>query len=47
MLEIIRHTLGLCGEHSHPNFLTLLASGIGFTSIYSYIKYKYFIKEKK
>lgn len=47
MLEIIKHTLGLCGEHSHPNLFTLFVSGIGFTSIYSYIKYKYFIKSKK
>jgi hypothetical protein len=47
MLEVIRHALGVCGEHSHPNIFTLLVSGIGFTSIYSYIKYKYFIKEKK
>jgi hypothetical protein len=47
MLEIVRHTFGLCGEHSHPNLFTLLASGVGFTGIYSYIKYKYFTKNKQ
>ena len=47
MLEIVRHTFGLCGEHSHPNVFTLLASGVGFTGIYSYIKYKYFTKKQK
>lgn len=42
MLEIIKHLTGLCGDHFHPSIITLLASGVGFTSIYSYFRYKYF-----
>jgi hypothetical protein len=45
MLEALKHILGICGEHSHPSLLTLVVSGVGFTSIYGYIKYKYFIKK--
>ena len=45
MIEIIKHSLGLCGEHFHPNIFTLLISGFGFTGLYSYIKYKYFTKK--
>lgn len=38
MIEAVRHFLGFCGE-SHPSLLTLLASGVGLTTIFSYIKY--------
>ena len=36
MIEFIKHALGLCGEHSHPSLLTLIASGgvLGTTFIY-------------
>jgi hypothetical protein len=47
MLEIVRHTFGLCGEHFHPNIFTFLTGGVGFMSIYPYIKHKYFNKKQK
>jgi hypothetical protein len=47
MLEIVKHTFGLCGEHFHPNIFTFLTGGVGFMSIYPYIKHKYFNKNKK
>jgi len=37
MTEVIRHALGFCGEHWHPNIWTLLAGGVGSTTIFSYI----------
>ena len=40
MIEAIKHALGLCGEHWHPNIFTLLLSGVGLLPTYSYIKYK-------
>jgi len=40
MIEIIKHSLGFCGEHWHPNIFTLLASGFGIYPAYSYIKFK-------
>jgi len=39
MLEIIRHTFGLCGE-PHINLFTILISGFGLPSVYLYIKFK-------
>jgi hypothetical protein len=40
MVEVIRHTLGICGEHWHPNLWTAFASSpIIATSVY-YIKCK-------
>jgi hypothetical protein len=45
MLEALKHILGICGEHSHPSLLTLLASGVGISGIYSYIRSKYFNKK--
>lgn len=45
MIEVIKHLTGVCGEHSHPSILTLLASGVGVSGIYSYIKYRYFNKK--
>ena len=46
MVEITRHALGLCGEHSHPSLLTLLLGAGSGLSVYQYIKYKYFTKNK-
>ena len=40
MIEVIKHSLGFCGEHWHPNLFTLLASGFGAVPAFSYIKYK-------
>ena len=38
MAEFIRHALGLCGEHYHPNLLTLLIGGFGISTTLLYIK---------
>jgi hypothetical protein len=38
MVEIVKHSLGFCGEHWHPNIWTLLLGGFGIGTIYSYIK---------
>ena len=38
MIEVIKHTLGICGEHYHPNLLTLLIGGFGLTTTFSYIR---------
>ena len=43
MIEFLRHALGLCGEHWHPNIWTLLLGGLGLQQSFLYIKYK--IKE--
>jgi hypothetical protein len=40
MIEVIKHTLGFCGEHWHPNIFTILASGFGVLPSISYIYYK-------
>jgi hypothetical protein len=40
MLEILKHSLGLCGEHWHPNIFTLLMGGFGSIPVLSYIKHK-------
>lgn len=45
MIEIIKHVLGVCGEIGHPNLLTFLVGGVGFTTFFSYIRWK--IKEIK
>ena len=42
MIEFVKHVLGLCGEHWHPNLLTIIASGFGLLPALEYIKYKYF-----
>ena len=40
MIEVIRHSLGICGEHWHPNLWSALASSpIVMTTAY-YIKCK-------
>ena len=38
MIEVIKHTLGLCGEHYHPNIWHLLLGGFGISIISSYIR---------
>tara|TARA_R110000822_G_scaffold24150_8_gene73861 strand:- start:1351 stop:1488 length:138 start_codon:yes stop_codon:yes gene_type:complete len=40
MLEAVKHTLGMCGEHWHPNIFTLIAAGVGSLPGISYIRYK-------
>ena len=40
MLEFIRHALGFCGEHYHPNLFTLILGGLGSSPIFSYIYFK-------
>jgi hypothetical protein len=38
MTEILKHTLGLCGEHFHPNIWHLLLGGFGISTISSYVR---------
>jgi hypothetical protein len=38
MAEFIKHALGICGEHFHPNLWTLRIGGVGISSIFSYIR---------
>tara|TARA_B100000768_G_scaffold152092_1_gene147594 strand:- start:300 stop:485 length:186 start_codon:yes stop_codon:yes gene_type:complete len=38
MVEIIKHALGVCGEHYHPNLWTLLLGGVGLSTIFSYVR---------
>ena len=38
MAEFIKHAFGLCGEHYHPNLLTLLVGGVGFSTLFSYVR---------
>lgn len=33
MVEVIKHALGLCGEHYHPNLWTLFIGGFGIGTI--------------
>tara|TARA_R110001606_G_scaffold124698_1_gene258138 strand:- start:5 stop:181 length:177 start_codon:yes stop_codon:yes gene_type:complete len=40
-MEFLRHSLGLCGEHAHPNIFTIILGGLGSTPIFSYIYYKF------
>jgi len=47
MIEVIKHSLGFCGEHWHPNIWTLLLGGVGVGTIYSYIKLYLRCKIKK
>lgn len=41
MVEFIKHALGICGEHWHPNIFTFLLGGFGLTPALVYIKHKY------
>ncbi len=38
MAELIKHALGICGDHFHPNIWTLLLGGVGLSTISSYIR---------
>ena len=38
MAEFIKHTLGICGDHFHPNIWNLLLGGVGLSTISLYIR---------
>ena len=40
MIEAIRHTLGICGEHWHPNLWTAFAASPFITTAAYWIKCK-------
>ena len=40
MIEFLKHSLGLCGEHFHPNIFTFILSGFGSAPIFLYIYIK-------
>ena len=40
MIEVIKHTLGICGEHWHPNIWTAIASTPIITPAVYFIKCK-------
>jgi hypothetical protein len=40
MVEVLKHMLGICGEHWHPNVFTFIISGVGSLPIITYIRYK-------
>jgi hypothetical protein len=47
MVEIIKHSLGFCGEHWHPNLFTMIASGLGLSPALNYIYFKYIKRYEK
>lgn len=49
MVEFLKHALGLCGEHWHPNIFTILISGLGLSTPFYYIisKLKSYRNESK
>jgi len=40
MIEVIKHSLGMCGEN-HPHLLNFSAIMFGVAGYFSYIKYKF------
>lgn len=48
MIEVLKHSLGICGEHWHPNIFTFILSGFGIAPAcnYIYIKIKSYDKNK-
>jgi hypothetical protein len=38
MIEVLKHSLGFCGEHYHPNLFTLLLGGLGLSTVFSYVR---------
>jgi len=40
MIEILKHAVGICGDHWHPNALTLLAGSPMVLAAVTYIKCK-------
>jgi hypothetical protein len=47
MVEIIRHTLGFCGDTWHPTLFTVIAGGLGFLPSFNYIYFKYIKRYEK
>ena len=49
MVEVIKHALGFCGEHWHPNIWTALAGSPVIASTENYVKGKCggWFKQKK
>lgn len=45
MVEFIRHLLGFCGEHSHPNIFNILVGTFGIGTTLAYIRYRFFTKK--
>jgi len=40
MIEVVKHALGICGEHWHPNIFTVILGGLGITPAFNYIYFK-------
>ena len=40
MIELVKHALGFCGEHWHPNIFTILLGGLGLAPTFNYIYFK-------
>ena len=40
MIEFLKHALGFCGEHWHPNIFTVILGGLGAKTAFNYISYK-------
>ena len=40
MIEVIKHVLGICGEHWHPNILTAFAGSPGVLATVHFIRCK-------
>jgi len=40
MVEALRHVLGICGEHWHPNLINISAASVAIGASISYIKFK-------
>jgi hypothetical protein len=40
MIEFLKHALGFCGEHWHPNIFTGILGGLGITHALNYISNK-------
>ena len=40
MVEVVKHVLGICGEHWHPNIWTAAASSPLIAGTFHYIKCK-------
>ena len=38
MGEFLRHLVGACGEHWHPNLLNISAITVAFAGLISYLK---------
>lgn len=47
MVEFVRHALGICGEHWHPNIFTLTIAAIGGSQTLNYLKGFLTVKRRK